>query len=315
MGPAPVTADGLFDLYHERLQLRWLAGKRGSQRSLLPEPGDAQTSLIGHLNFIHPHRIQVLGASEFEYLHSLGKNSYEDALANLFSGQSAMVVLTEEQPPPRRMLALADKSDIPLLTSTLGTERLIDHLNYYLTNVLADKIVVHGVFMDVMGTGVLLTGESAVGKSELALELITRGHRLVADDAPEFVRVAPDTLQGHCPDVLRDFLEVRGLGILNIRAMFGDSAVKHKKFLRLIVHLTGADNAAFKSIDRLTGSRHSRRILDVDVPEIDLPVAPGRNLAVLVEAAARNHILYHNGYDAAEEFIQRQQRFLNEKSE
>lgn len=310
MATPPVTADSLFDAYRERLSLRWLAGRRGTRKPLLPAEHEPQLSLIGHLNFIHPHRIQVLGASELDYLHGLGKNSYEDALTMLFSGESAMVIMAEEQPPPRRMLDLARKTGLPLLGSPLGSERVIDHLNYYLTHVLADKVTLHGVFMEVMGIGVLLTGEAAIGKSELALELITRGHRLVADDAPEFVRIAPDILQGQCPEVLRDFLEVRGLGVLDIRAMFGDAAVKREKYLRLIVHLTSADELV--EADRLTGSRRTTQILDVEVSEIRLPVAPGRNLAVLVEAAARNHILYRNGYDAAEAFVCRQRDCIDQ---
>ncbi len=308
MGIPPVSADSLFDAYRERLGLRWLGGRRGTGRALLPPEAEAQISLIGHLNFIHPHRIQVLGTSELEYLHGLGKNSFQDALASLFSGASAMVIVTEDQPPPRRMLDLSRKSGIPLLGSTTSSERVIDHLNYFLNHILAEKTTLHGVFMEVMGIGVLLTGDAAVGKSELALELITRGHRLVADDAPEFVRIAPDILQGHCPEVLRDFLEVRGLGILDIRAMFGDAAVKRQKYLRLIVCLTEADR--LKDIDRLSGTWRTRKLLDVDIPEIYLPVAPGRNLAVLVEAAARNYILYHNGYDAAEAFVRRQRDFI-----
>lgn len=302
-----VTADSLFDAYRERLGLRWLAGPRGTDRPLLPASDD-EISLIGHLNFIHPHRIQVLGHSELEYLRNLGKNAYEDTLASLFSGSSVMVVVADDQPPPRRMLELAHEKRIPLLGTSQSSERVIDHLNYYLTHILAAKVVLHGVFLDVLGIGVLLTGESAIGKSELALELITRGHRLIADDAPEFVRIAPDILQGQCPAVLRDFLEVRGLGILNVRAMFGDTSIKREKYLRLIVRLTDVQEP--ESVDRLTGSRRMERILDVDIPEVRLAVAPGRNLAVLVEAAVRNHILYHNGYDAADDFIQRQRELM-----
>ena len=161
------------------------------------------------------------------------------------------------------------------------------------------------------GIGVLLTGESGVGKSELALELISRGHRLIADDAPEFSRVAPDTLSGECPEQLRDFLEVRGLGILNMRAMFGDNAIKNTKYLRLIMHLEAMNKKQSEQIDRLRGSRQLKNVLGVDVQQITIPVAPGRNLAVLVEIAVRNHILSYKGYNAAESFIQRQQEFIN----
>jgi len=159
-----------------------------------------------------------------------------------------------------------------------------------------------------MGTGVLITGESSIGKSELALELLTRGHRLIADDAPEFARVAPDTLIGTCPEMLREFLEVRGLGILNVRAMFGASAIKQSRNLRLIIRLQDMDEAV--KMDRLHGSRMLRNIQDVDIPEVTLPVGPGRNLSVLVEAAVRNHILISKGYDASEAFIERQKKRL-----
>jgi len=164
--------------------------------------------------------------------------------------------------------------------------------------------------MEVMGTGVLITGESSIGKSELALELLTRGHRLIADDAPEFTRIAPDTLNGTCPDMLRDFLEVRGLGILDVRAMFGASAIKENRNLRLIIVLQDIEEAV--KIDRLHGSRRLRTIQGVDVPEVTLPVGPGRNLAVLLEAAVRNHILIANGYDASDAFIERQKRRLEQ---
>ena len=148
------------------------------------------------------------------------------------------------------------------------------------------------------------------GKSELALELITRGHRLVADDAPEFSRIAPEIINGTCPPTLVDFLEVRGLGIINVRQLFGDSAVKSSKYLRLIIRLERLEKAELIDIDRLSGSYRMRKILEVDIPEITLPVAPGRNLAVLVECAARNHILRNSGYNSSEDFISRQARHI-----
>ncbi len=304
----PVTVRTLIDSYQRRLGLRWWAGRAGIDRALLPAGTTrSRLSLVGHLNFIHPHRVQVLGASELEYLQALGKNSFEDALGRLFSGESATVMVADGLEAPKELIRAADQSGVPLLGTSMASDRLVDHLDYYLTSLLADRLVVPGVFMDVMGIGVLLTGKSSVGKSELALELITRGHRLVADDAPEFSRVAPETLRGSCPELLHDFLEVRGLGILNVRAMFGDSAIKETKNLRLIVNLT---DRAPDDMDRLEGSRRSRTLLDVEIPEICLPVAPGRNLAVLVEAAVRNHMLFYNGYDPAADFIDRQHKML-----
>jgi HPr kinase/phosphorylase len=313
MAPAKsVTIATLIESYAKRLELEWIAGHEGAHTAIVPPGADVtRISLIGHLNFIHPHRIQALGNSEFEYLDGLAKGALDDTLASLFSGASVAVIITDGHKPPDYLVAQAALRQIPLFVSQLATDKLIDHVSYYLSAMLADKIIVHGVFMDVMGIGVLLTGESAVGKSELALELISRGHRLIADDAPEFSRTSPDTLFGTCPEILHDFLEVRGLGVINIRAMFGDSAIKRGKNLRLVVNLTPGKIEEMAGLDRLHGSRHTRQILEVDIAEINLPVAPGRNLAVLVEAAARSQILHHNGYDPTDDFIERQRKFMD----
>lgn len=315
MRTTPVTVHTLFEGYKDRLELEWLTGKDSSERSISPEDGNTSSvSYIGHLNFIHPHRIQILGASELDYLNSLGKNTLSDSLAYLFSGNTVMVIVAFGLTPPDDLIHAAEKNNTALFRSTLSSNKLIGHLNYFLDKLLAEKRVIHGVFMDVAGIGVLLTGESSVGKSELALELITRGHRLVADDAPEFTRVSPNTLRGSCPELLRDFLEVRGLGILNVRAMFGDSAIKLTKNLRLIINLIPTGTLKPAEIDRLQGSLKSRHLLEVEVAEIQLPIAPGRNIAVLIEAAARNHTLYYNGYNAAEDFIERQRQQLEQNS-
>ena len=173
------------------------------------------------------------------------------------------------------------------------------------------KITVHGVFMEVMQLGVLLSGASGVGKSELALELLNRGHRLIADDAPEFLRLASGGVLGRCPEVLRDFLEVRGLGVLDIRAMFGDSVIAPQAELKLILHLKVMGGEQLAAVDRLRPSRDSVTILEKEVPRITLPVAPGRSLAILAETAVRSHLLSLAGYDAAAEFSGRQRQFLD----
>ena len=164
--------------------------------------------------------------------------------------------------------------------------------------------------MEVLGNGVLITGESSVGKSELALELISRGHRLVADDAPEFTLVGPDILDGRSPSMLQGFMEVRGLGILNIREMYGDSAIKINKFLSLIIHMEKMNDSNLSNFSRLTGHTKVQKILNIDIPVTVIPVAPGRNLAVIVEAAVRNHILRKNGYDASQQLIDLQQQAI-----
>jgi HPr kinase/phosphorylase len=299
----------LYKVLQEKLGLVWLAGEQYKNRPLhSSSDASADISLVGHLNLISLHRVQVLGRKELDYLDSLKKNSRKDTVSLLFSGQTTLVVIAKGLPPPGDLEAAATASQVPLLSSSLPSQDVIENLQHFLTNYFADKITLHGVFMEVLGTGVLITGDSSIGKSELALELLTRGHRLIADDAPEFSRVTPDTLLGTCPEMLQDFLEVRGLGILNVRAMFGASAIKQHRNLRLIVVLQDIGEAT--QIDRLHGSKRIRKIQDVSIPEFTLPVGPGRNLAVLLEVAVRNHILNAKGYDASQAFIERQKRRL-----
>jgi HPr kinase/phosphorylase len=306
-----ITAQQLYDACRKRLELEWLVQPNNEALTIVPLPQGADTrSLVGHLNFIHPHRIQVLGPPEVAYLDNLGKNSHIDSLNQLFSDETALVILSDAQKPSKEMQKLAAANNIPMLGTILSSTRLIREIGFYLHNRLAESRIEHGVFMDVLGIGVLLSGESAIGKSELALELLTRGHRLIADDAPMFIRTTPGTLVGHCPEVLHNFLEVRGLGILNVRAMFGDSSVKRSMELQLIVHLAPVEPELLQQLDRLKGTRRKKTILEVEVDEVEIPVAPGRNLAVLVEAAARNHLLYTSGYDSAVDFISRQQKLM-----
>ena len=173
-----------------------------------------------------------------------------------------------------------------------------------------ERVTLHGVFMEVMQTGVLLAGASGVGKSELALDLLNRGHCLIADDTPEFSRAASGAVVGRCPEVIRDFLEVRGLGVINVRAMFGDKAVMSHAELNIILQLKAMGVELLAKVDRLRASHDTFVVLEKEVSRITLPVAPGRNLAILVEAAVRSHQLMLGGYDAAEDFSRRQQSFL-----
>jgi HPr kinase/phosphorylase len=301
----------LFSALQDKLGLKWISGTELQDNPVhVIEDGDSEISLLGHLNLISQHRIQILGEQELEYLDGLKKNSRNDAIKQLFSGTSRLIIITRNLEVPDYLRTAARSNHTPLLSASVQSEEAINTLHYYLANHFARNITLHGVFMEVMGTGVLITGESSIGKSELALELLTRGHRLIADDAPEFTRIAPDILNGTCPEMLQDFLEVRGLGILDVRAMFGASAIKENRNLRLIIVLQDIEEAV--KIDRLHGSRRLRTIQDVDVPEVTLPVGPGRNLAVLLEAAVRNHILIANGYDASAAFIERQKRRLEQ---
>lgn len=305
----PVTVQKLYEDNAKRLGLEWIAGHSGAQRIFTKRSTlSGSPTLVGYFNLIHTNQTQVLGKTELKYIKGLRKNWLRDACQQLFKSRSVVIMITDGQHPPDRFIKLADHYEIALIKSKLSSYEILTNLRYYFTQRLADRITLHGVFMEVLSLGVLLTGESGTGKSELALELITRGQRLIADDAPEFARITPDTINGHCPSLLQDFLEVRGLGVLNIRAMYGDAAIKINKYLRLIVHLTPILSNNGLRQDRLQIEQKMYNILGVDIPIFSLPVAPGRNLAVLVEAAVRNHMLRLNGYNAGEDLSARQRR-------
>ncbi len=311
---ARLTAQDLFDQHHERLGLRWQAGQQGQQRVLESvETNARRPSLAGYLNIIYPNKVQILGSEELSWLDGLDSRLRWETIEKIMQYRPLAVVLSKNQPCPEDLREAAEESQTPLWSSPRRGHELLNHLQYHLARALAPRITLHGVFMEIYSMGVLITGESGSGKSELALELITRGHRLVADDAPEFTQIAPDVLDGACPDLLQDLLELRGLGVLNIRQMFGDTAVKRNKYLRMIVHLSrpGAEpQHAQDGMVRLTGDLGVRRVLDLDVPMITLPVMPGRNLAVLTEAATRIHVLRVRGIDPAAAFLARHSHFL-----
>ncbi len=309
-----VTVDKLFRDNVDALDLNWLAGQDGGRRSLTSESlHKTNLAPIGHLNLVHPNRVQVLGSPEMDYLRKLSPDALEEALHHLFSTELAAVVVADNEEPPGVLTETAAKTGTPLFVSSHSSPSVVAHLSHYLMQNLAETTIVHGVFMEVNGVGVLIQGEAAVGKSELALELVTRGHRLIADDAVELRHVAPDTLEGTCPVMLRDFLEVRGLGILNMRSLFGETAVKQKKNLKIIVQLVKPSDKS-EELNRLDMDASRTSILDVEVSTVRIPVAAGRNLAVLLEVAVRNHILKSRGIDPAAELIERQQAFMNEES-
>ena len=312
--PRNVRVKDLFESLQERLDLVWVAGSAGADSALLSTKTNASTGIIaGPLNFIHPNRVQIIGPAEETYLDSLPATNRRQALEQLFAEQPALVILVNGIEGPAELAGMADDARVALMRSPLADTQVLDNLQYYASLFLSEKTNLHGVFLEVLGMGVLLTGDPAVGKSELALDLITRGSRLVADDAPEFTRIAPDIVSGTCPPLLREFLEVRGLGILNIRAMFGDSSIKRQKYLRLIVHLKRMSADQISGMDRLSGTHSNLDVLGVSIPHVTVPVAPGRNLSVLVESAVRNHLLRLKGYDATEVLIERQQQSILEQ--
>jgi HPr kinase/phosphorylase len=303
-----------FDRFESDLKLRWLAGDSGRQRVLTR---DAEASkrprLLGPLNYNSANRIQLLGAAEirsFSGDDALSESRFEFPLTKA----SDVFMVSDGLTPPAALAALADANDIALIGSSLAYGELLKGLRYGLTRALAEREIVHGVMMDVLGTGVLITGDASVGKSELALELISRGHILVADDAPEFSRIAPNTIECRCPPLLQDFLEVRGLGVLNIARMYGDAHTRKRKILRFIIDLQVVSSVGLEGLsfdgNRMSEPSTTRTLLGTEIAERTIPVAPGRNLAVLVEAAVREHILRSSGYSATQALVENQARLI-----
>jgi HPr kinase/phosphorylase len=310
-----VSVEQVFVDNQERLGLVWLAGRPGGSRVLIGEAALKPTiGQIGHMNFIHPFRLQLIGAAEAAYLRGLSEESLTASILRLFTTELVAIIVANGEEVPRRLLAECDAHHIALVTSPQPSPHIVDVIRLYLSRVLAESTTLHGVFLDVLEMGVLITGASAIGKSELALELISRGNGLVADDVVELYRISPDTLEGRCPAVLRDFLEVRGIGVLNIRTIFGETAVRPRKLLKLMVHLEDHSNEQFADLDRLQVSATYQEILGVPIRKVTIPVAAGRNLAVLVEAAVRNFVLNQRGIDSTKEFIERQQKLMEDGS-
>jgi HPr kinase/phosphorylase len=297
-----VNVTQLHEDNRDALALAWVAGRDGS--TVVRREAAASAALVGHLNLTHPNSIQVIGAYEAGGLAGLAER--------LFAAPPAAVIVADGVAPPQSLVDGATRSRTPLFTTPLPAARIIEKLSHYLAKALAESTERHGVLMDVLGLGVLITGDSGVGKSELGLELISRGHGLVADDVVEISRIAANTLEGRCPPVLKDFLEVRGLGLLDVRTIFGETAVRPKMKLKLVAHLEKPAPARNRdSTERLPLAEQSEEILGVTVRKVVIPVAAGRNLAVLLEAAVRNYILQLRGIHSGAEFVARQKRAMD----
>src|SRR5690349_10904939 len=304
-----VTVAQLFQDNREALKLSWAAGEAHASAVLDSQLiARSANGLIGHLNFYHPNWIQIFSRTEAVYFQSMDATAQEEALARLQNSGLACIMLSDGEQPPQTVRRLAERLRIAMLASPLPSLQIIWVIRTYLGGALAEFVTRHGVLLDVLGMGVLLVGESGVGKSELALELITRGSGLVSDDVVELYHIAPETLEGRSPELLKDFLEVRGLGMLNIRTIFGETAVRVRKNLKLIVQLEKPVGGVVPGLERLPLEASTEEILGVRIRKVVLPVAAGRNLAVLVEAAVRNYVLQLRGIDSTQEFIHRQEQ-------
>jgi HPr kinase/phosphorylase len=297
-----ISVAQLYEDNREKLGLAWIGGKAGGATLLRRDRAEV-AALVGHLNLIHPNQVQVLGQHEIAHLAGFAEADLFKLLGNLFAVHPAAIVVADGAPADVRLLKAAEAAGVAVLVTAMPGAQFIDRLRRYFGKALAETTERHGVCMDVLGLGVLITGDSGVGKSELALELISRGHGLVADDVVEVSRIAATTLECRCPPMLKDFLEVRGLGVLNIRTIFGETAVRPKMNLRLIVQL---ERPGVTEAQRLPLHEQSEDILGVVVRKVVIPVAAGRNLAVLLEAAVRNYILQLRGIHSTAEFMERQ---------
>lgn len=298
----------LFEARAAQLQLTHVCGTL--QRAIaVTEARLWPADLVGHLNLIHPERLQIIGTAELAWARRQPRDRITHYLDTLFAAAPPALIVADDCEVPAMIKTWCDTHDIALFSTPVPSANVIDLIRHHLSRALAETISLHGVFMDVFGIGVLITGDSGAGKSELALELISRGHGLVADDITEFARVAPRVLEGRCPELLQDFIEVRGLGVLNIRTIFGETACRRRMQLRLIVHL----QRRAPEVDdgsRLPMHVETHDVLGVAVPRTTLPVAAGRNLGVLLEAAVRSTILKLRGIDTTAEFIERQQQHI-----
>ncbi len=292
--------------------MSWVAGFDGADRVIDLECF-ASSDLIGHLNVIHPARIQVFGHQEVEYYAMIDRPRRVHQTARMIAGRPPAIIIAEGFAPDQDVIEACNAHQIPLLTTPISAAQLIDFLRVFLNKWLAPICTMHGVFMDVLGMGVLIRGESGLGKSELGLELISRGHGLVADDVVEFARVAPNLIEGRCPDLLRNLLEVRGLGLLDIKTIFGETAVRRKMRLKLVVHLRRRASIELKQ-ERLPMRAEFEQVLGLPIRTVTLPVAAGRNLAVLLEAAVRNTILQLRGIDTLADFVERQETAIRQNS-
>ncbi len=252
--------------------------------------------------------MQIVGQSEVQFLGQLSADERRAAIARLEFDKISCILVTKGQTPPAELVEAAEAAALPLIRTSLVSSAAITAVTEYLEEALAPREQRHGVLLDLYGLGVLIEGKSGVGKSECALDLIMRGHQLVADDLVEVRRRRPDQLVGGAPDLLREHMEIRGLGILNIRELFGVSAVSGPKQIGLDIRLQRWEEAT--EVDRLGLEERKVEILGVAVPYFVLPVSPGRNLATLVETAVRVHLMRLRGYNAAESFVERHARAL-----
>ena len=308
MKPTAVSADALFEDHRGKLKWQWIAGLGASERrfdEVAVRAARSGADLVGYLNYIHPYRVQILGEREVAYLTRGSEEDCVRRISRIVTLEPPVLVLADGQTAPEALYRVCERAQIPMFATPESSAFVIDVLRAYLSKHFADRTTMHGVFMDILGLGVLITGESGLGKSELGLELISRGNGLVADDAVDLFRINQTTIEARCPELLQNLLEVRGIGLLDIRGIFGETAVRRKMRLKLIVHLVRRENFE-RDYERIPTEPLTQDVLGIPVRKVVIQVVAGRNIAVLVEAAVRNTILQMRGIDTYQDFIARQ---------
>ena len=295
------------------LSLEVIAGANGvdSHRLASARVQKLGLALAGFMHYIHPGRLQLVGQSELWYLEQLGPEKRLEAINNLALDKITCILITKKLQPPAELLEISNRANIPLLRTALVSSQAINTIVSFLQEELAPHSTQHGVLLDLYGLGVLLIGESGLGKSECALDLIAKGHRLVSDDSVKLKKIGPDKIVGRAPELLKEHLEIRGLGIINIRELFSVSAISDSKEISVCIRFERWDEK--NEVERLGIDSRTIKILDVEIPLFVIPVSPGRNLATLVETAARVHLLRLRGYDAARALVEKHTKLLEER--
>ena len=312
MKPTVVSADVLFEDHRATLKWEWVAGLGASERrfdEVAVRAARSGADLVGYLNYIHPYRVQLLGQREIAYLSTGSPDDCARRISRIVTLEPPVLIIADGQVAPDTLLSMCERAQIPMFATKESAAFVIDVLRAYLSKHFAERTSMHGVFMDILGVGLMITGESGLGKSELGLELISRGHGLVADDAVDLYRINQTTIEGRCPELLQNLLEVRGIGLLDIKAIFGETAVRRKMRLKLIVHLVRRETLE-REYERIPYEPLTQDVLGIPVRKVIIQVVAGRNIAVLVEAAVRNVILQLRGIDTYQEFVERHRQAM-----
>lgn len=308
-----ITVQFLYDGNRERLRLKALAGEEGFAKKIkdknVHRPGLA---LAGYVQLFRFDRVQIFGNTEMRYLEQLDRAGRNEALERIFRFDVPCVVVTNNNIVDDDFLAIANKHAVPVILSPLETTKFIYFLGDFLDDQFSPQCTIHASFVDVYGVGLLLTGRSAIGKSEIALDLIERGHRLVADDVVMITRKGEGILMGAGSELVKHFMEIRGLGLIDVRSMFGIRAIRFQKRVEVIIELM--DWNENQEYTRTGLDDNTTSLMDVAVPSVELPIFPGKNVTVICEVIALNYLLKHYGYDAAREFTKRLDNVISKKN-